>query len=162
MNAHKLRNGVVKYSSEGWYVIPHSRWRSQVSTMKSRMSSQKPSTTTVPAAAVLTHVLHLLMYLLLYLRTYCTYYCTYCTRTYYTYCCAVCTTYYCTADVRTYIYTSKYVGKKALLQSWRSTCTYWWCTYVYWRKKLPAALSTHLLHILLFLLMCVRTHRTYF
>ena len=39
--------------------------------------------TTVPAAAVLTHVLHLLMNLLMYVRTYCTYYCTYCTRTYY-------------------------------------------------------------------------------
>ena len=50
-------------------------------TMKSRMYSQRP-TTTAPAAAVLTHVLHLLMYLLLYVRTYYTYYCTYCTCTY--------------------------------------------------------------------------------
>ena len=46
----------------------------------------KPTTiaTIVPAAAVLTHVLHLVMYLVQYLRTYCI-----CTRRYYTCCCAV-------------------------------------------------------------------------
>ena len=64
----------------------------------------KKNPTTVPAAAVLTHLLHLPMYLLLYLRTCCSYECTYCTRTNYSYCCAVRATYYCTGDVSTYIY----------------------------------------------------------
>ena len=36
MKAQKL-GGVIKYLSEDRYLIPHSRWRSQVSTMKSGM-----------------------------------------------------------------------------------------------------------------------------
>ena len=74
---------------------------------------------------------------MLYLRTYCTYYRTYRTRRYHSYCCAVRTTYYCTADVRICINWKK----KALLQSRRTTCTYWWCTYVYWRKKSASCLK---------------------
>ena len=68
--------------------------------MKSRTYPKRA--TTVPTAAVLTHVLHLLMYLLMCVRTYCTYYCIYCTITYYTYCCAVRSTY-SSADIRMYI-----------------------------------------------------------
>ena len=57
MKAQKL-GGVIKYLSEDRYLIPHSRWRSQVSTMKSRMYPQN---------------LLLLYLLLLYSRTYYTY-----------------------------------------------------------------------------------------
>ena len=126
-------------------------------------------TTTVPTAAVLTHVLHLLMYLLLYLRTYC---------------CAVHTTSVCDRVDR-YLYCTYILYARTAPTYVRTACTYWWCTYVYWRRKttscckhaptahtavptdvrmyprkLPAAVSTHLLHLLLFLLTYVRTHRT--
>ena len=91
----------------------------------------------------------------------------------------------CTADVRTYIYISKKRGNAAdryLLHlhsvrtyctyntDVRTACTYYWCTHVWWRKKLPAAVNTCLLRyartyctylVLVHLLMYVRTYCTY-
>ena len=73
----------------------------------------------------------------------------------------------CTADVGTFTYWQKgyccrvdrYLPR---LHSVSTYCTYWcttactycWCTYIYWRKKLPAAASTYLL-------LYVRTYCTY-
>ena len=71
-----------------WYLIPRTRWRSHVSTLKSRMYPL--NLVLYPLLLYLhTYYIHLLMYQLPYVRTYCTY----CAHTYHTYLCAVCTTY---------------------------------------------------------------------
>ena len=100
--------------------------------------------TDVPVA-VCTYLLYLLLYLLyahvLYLL--------------------LCSTYYvlCTADVRPYIYIhiekKRHCCRVDVLHVPTDAHTY------IEEKKVPAALSTHLLHILLFLVTYVRTHRTY-
>ena len=71
----------------------------------------KPTTTIatiVPAAAVLTHVLHLLIHLVQYLRTYCI-----CTRRFYTCCCAVRTALLTDVPYIIYTYISAKKGNAA-------------------------------------------------
>ena len=152
INAQKLRHEAVKYFLEGWYLIPHSRWRSQVSTMKSGMYYKQKTQ---------------LYLLLLYSPTYYIYW--------YTYCCvyvptvptAVPTarartiiptsvqhvlpgTYSCNAGVRTYTFWKR---RQCCRVDALHVPTDDARTYIEEKKK--AALGKHLLHILLFLLMYV-------